>query len=334
MSIIDSGETATITGPTQGCIVSLEALLQRPLQRVICLLHCNKLPLWHVFKALNRTTKSTDFFAGVIGSYLNGTVLDREVANFKPICNQNFPFVLSSVINELSAYRYYRYRICMAVMMSLSATYKDLELLEVAGLSHARWLTLACHILRYYISVEHPSISLATLAEFCIKVYFPNWFEFKNKHRITDGAKNFYNIVQKVLLLPNKKVTQIALKLLKRNAFFTHQENILLCTLADDDKMVCHLAVSKILSMHVKSNFSIETEFEASKDQADVTMKDKPACKENKSGEVSGSVKKFKMPAINENAKAYYKLVNLNLEETSCYSKPLNMELKELQCKN
>ena len=80
--------------------------------------------------------------------------------------------------------------------------------------------------------------------------------------------------------------------------------------LADDDKMVCHLAVSKILSMHVKSNFSIETEFEASKDQADVTMKDKSACKENKSGEVSGSVKKFKMPAINENSKAYYKLVN------------------------
>ena len=147
LSIIDSGETATITGPTQGCIVSLEALLQRPLQRVICLLHCNKLPLWHVFKALNRTTKSTDFFAGVIGSHLNETVLDREVANFKPICNQNFPFVLSSVINELSAYRYYRYKICMAVMMSLSATYKDLELLEVAGLSHARWLTLACHIL-------------------------------------------------------------------------------------------------------------------------------------------------------------------------------------------
>ena len=85
----------------------------------------------------------------------------------------------------------------------------------------------------------------------------------------------FYNMVQRVLLFPNKKVTQIALKVLKRNAFFAHQENILLSILKDDDKMVRHLAVSKILTMRVKSNFSIETEFEASKDQADDTREDK-----------------------------------------------------------
>ena len=89
-------------------------------------------------------------------------------------------------------------------------------------------------------------------------------------------------MVQRVLLFPNKRVTQIALKVLKRNAFFAHQENIPLSMLADDDKMVRHLAVSKILSMRVKSNFSIETEFEASKDQADVTMEDKSAGEEDK----------------------------------------------------
>ena len=144
-------------------------------------------------------------------------------------------------------------------------------------------------------------------------------------------------MVQRVLLFPNKRVTQIALKVLKRNAFFAHQENILLSMLADDDKMVRHLAVSKILSMRVKSNFSIETEFEASKDQADVTMEDKSAGEENKSGEMSGSVRKFKMPIINENAKDYYKLVNLS------WKKVINLllfetfktwRLKELQCKN
>ena len=208
-----------MTYPTRGCIASLEPLLQRPLQWIICLLHCNELPLWHVFKALNGTTKSPDSFAGVIGSHLNGIVSDWEVANFELIWNQNFPLVPSSVIDELSADQYYGYRICMAVMMGPSAINKDLKLLKVGGLSHARWLTLACRILQYCISVEHPSISLATLAEFCIKVYFPNWFEIKNKHRITDGAKNFYTMVQRVLLYPNKKVTQIALKVLKRNCF-------------------------------------------------------------------------------------------------------------------
>ena len=68
-------------------------------------------------------------------------------------------------------------------------------------------------------------------------------------------TKDFYVMVQRVLLFPNKKVTQIALKVLKRNVFFAHQENIILSMQADDDKIVCHLAVSKILSMCVKSQF-------------------------------------------------------------------------------
>ena len=82
LSIIGSDGTATMTGPTQGCIASLEALLQRPLQLVICLLHCNELPLPHIFKALDGTIKSPDSFAGVIGSHLNGTVSNWKVANF------------------------------------------------------------------------------------------------------------------------------------------------------------------------------------------------------------------------------------------------------------
>ena len=138
LSIIGSDGTATMTGPTRGCIASLEPLLQRPLQWVICLLHCNELPLWHVFKALDGTTKSPDSFAGVIGSHLNGIVSDWEVANFKPICNQNFALVPSSVIDELSADQYYGYRISMVVIMGPSVINKDLELLEVGGLSHAR----------------------------------------------------------------------------------------------------------------------------------------------------------------------------------------------------
>ena len=215
----------------------------------------------------------------------------------------------------------------MAVMMGPSAINKDLELLEVGGLSHARWLTLACRILRYYISLEHPSISLATLAEFCIKVYFPNWFEIKNKLRITDGAKKFYNMVQRVLLFPNKKVTQIALKVLKRNAFFAHQENILLSMLAGDDKMVRHLAVSKILSMFVKSNFSIETEFEASKDQADVTMEDK----------VSGSVRKFKMlPSVStDEGKDSSNPAQSGIRNSNCFgSKGFNWRFKMRMIQN
>ena len=150
---------------------------------------CNKLPLRHVFKALDGTTKSPDCFAGVIGSHLNGTISDWKVANFKLICNQNFPLVPTSVIDELSADQYNGYRICMALMMSPSAINKDLELLEVGGLSHARWLTLACRILQYYISVEHPSISLATLAEFALKYTFQTGLKLKISSELQMGKK-------------------------------------------------------------------------------------------------------------------------------------------------
>ena len=78
MSIIGSVGTVTITGTTRGRIASLKALLQRPLQWVICLLHCNKLPLQHIFKALDGATKSPDSFAGFIEIHLNGTVLNWE----------------------------------------------------------------------------------------------------------------------------------------------------------------------------------------------------------------------------------------------------------------
>ena len=58
LSIIGSDGTATMTGPIRGCVASLETLHQRILQWMICLLHCNELPLRHVFKALDGTTKS------------------------------------------------------------------------------------------------------------------------------------------------------------------------------------------------------------------------------------------------------------------------------------
>ena len=58
-------------------------------------------------------------------------------------------------------------------------------------------------------------------------------------------------------------------------------------------------------------------------------MEDESADKEDKSGEVSGSVRKFKMPTIHENAKAYYKSVNLNLEE--CYEPPAIRNLSNIK---
>ena len=37
--------TASMTGHTNPCIANLEKILNRPMQWIICLLHCNQLPL-------------------------------------------------------------------------------------------------------------------------------------------------------------------------------------------------------------------------------------------------------------------------------------------------
>ena len=60
--VVGSDGTAVMTGAHKGCIRTLEELLKRPLQWVICLLHCNELPIRHVFMFLDGTTKSPDSF--------------------------------------------------------------------------------------------------------------------------------------------------------------------------------------------------------------------------------------------------------------------------------
>ena len=256
LKIIGSDSTAVMTGKNSGCIASLEALLGRPLQWAICLLHLNELPLRHVFSALDGTTTGPNSFSGPIGKHLNGAVSDWKVVKYKPIPNPKFPFLPNPVVEDLSSDQYYAYRICSAVMLGTIDT--GLELLEVGGLSHSRWLTLGCRILRFYVSQEKPTSDLCTLAEFLIKVYFPSWFEIKTQNKITDGPINFFHIVQRVMKFSNKNVREIATMVLHRNAYFAHHENLLLAMLGDDDQNIRLLAINKILSIREKvSNIAI-----------------------------------------------------------------------------
>jgi len=74
----------------------------------------------------------------------------------------------------------------------------DLGMLKIGPIVHSRWLTLGCRVLHYYVSIEKPSKNLEILTEFYIKVYFPSWFEIKMNHKKTDGAKNFFNMIQEL----------------------------------------------------------------------------------------------------------------------------------------
>ena len=200
-----------------------------------------------------------------------------------------FPVIPNSLMDDLGSDQYYGYRICSAVM--LKSVDVNLEFLEVGGLNHSRWLTLGCRILRFHVAQEKPTSSLSTLAEFLNKVYFPGWFQIKFNNKITDGPKNYLNIITQVMGFPNKIIQEIAVAVLQRNAYFAHHENILLAMLADNDHNVHLLAVNKILNIRVsKKNLG------------------------NVGRDEEVDIRKFKISTINGNAKTYYSLSSLSLK--------------------
>ena len=185
----------------------------------------------------------------------------------------------------------------------------DLELLEVGPICHSRWLTLACRILRYYVSFSKPSSNLSTLAQFCIKVYFPSWFQIKQNHAITEGAKNLFGIIEKIEKFPNKRIKDISMKVIQRNAFFAHPENVLLAMMGDEDADVRRIAVNKIQAIRGNlPNFVIESgQFDSGTiEQSD--EEDQPSASSN----LDSEIRRFLIPKLNTNAKVYHKLVNLN----------------------
>jgi len=125
------------------------------------------------------------------------------VKNFEPIENANFPKLPDDIVDDLSSDQYYGYRICLAVMSGYLDP--DLQKLQISPIVHSRWLTLACCILRFYTSTKQPSKSLVQLTNFCLKICFPTWFNIKKQNKITDGAENFFKLIERVRQFPTDK---------------------------------------------------------------------------------------------------------------------------------
>ena len=121
---------------------------------------------------LERTTKSPDSFLGPIGKCLHGDVSSWPVAaNFKSIPNPHFVKLPESVVDDLSADQHYAYKICSAIIEGVVDS--DLQYLKAGSTVYSRWLTLGCHILRYYILVDEPSLNFEILKKFFFKFTSP-----------------------------------------------------------------------------------------------------------------------------------------------------------------
>ena len=98
-----------MTGANRGAICCLEEMLGRPMQRAVCLLHCNELPLRHVFLELDGSTAGPNAFSGPIRKKLVGPVSSWEVKKFQPILNSTFPELPNYLLEDLSFDQHYSY---------------------------------------------------------------------------------------------------------------------------------------------------------------------------------------------------------------------------------
>ena len=68
----------------------------------------------------------------------------------------------------------------------------------------------------------------------------------KANNLITSGAKNVYNMVERVQKLQDSETWEIAMRYLQTNTFSAHSDNILICMLGDEDEEVRNQTVNKI----------------------------------------------------------------------------------------
>ena len=82
MKITGCDGTSVNTGTSNECIANLERHHGRLLQWVVCLLHCNELPLRRVFSVIDGNTTSPDSFSGPIRREIGSAVSEWPIANF------------------------------------------------------------------------------------------------------------------------------------------------------------------------------------------------------------------------------------------------------------
>jgi hypothetical protein len=228
---VGADSTAVNTGHRGGAIHLLELHTGRPLQWFICSLHLNELPFRHLCKTLIGATEGPTLWKGPIGKALATCAsLPLSAEGFRLITDGD---PLPEIdVSELSNDQAYLYKMITAIR---SGSISDDLLQEKPGpMSMARWLTTASRICRLYVATVQPSNELYSLTHFIVCCYGPTWFNIKCRPRCTDGPKHLLQQIKQQSLL-SSTCRNITWPVVQRNAYWAHQENVLLSMLGDDD---------------------------------------------------------------------------------------------------
>lgn len=239
---VGADSTAVNTGHRGGAIHLLELHIGRPLQWFICFLHLNELPFRQLCKTLIGPTEGPTLWKGPIGNAL-------ATCASLPLSAEGFQLITDGDplpeidVSELSNDQAYLYKMITAIR---SGSISDDLLQEKPGpMSMARWLTTASRICRLYVATVQPSNELYSLTHFIVCSYGPTWFSIKCRPRCTDGPKHLLRQIKQQSLL-SSACRNITWPAVQRNAYWAHQENVLLSMLGDDDEVNRKAAVDII----------------------------------------------------------------------------------------
>lgn len=240
-------------------------------------MHFNELPMKALFCEVDGSTVGPKSFSGSIGKSLEGCE-NLGVTNFKRIFTDDMPILPPEIVRDLSSDQKYLYELIDAIQSGIFTD--SLAKRKPGPLNHARFLTLACRILRLYVATQNPSKELQILAQFIIRCYGPMWFKIKQKPELFEAPRHLFQFIKSIEWLP-KNVKNVVQSSINRNCFYAHPENLLLSMLVDEQYDVRKKAVDIILKARSESSDSQNT-----------------------------PVRKFKLPNINYDAKVYYDLVD------------------------
>lgn len=260
--VIGCDGTNVNTGPTNGVIALFEQSIKRPVQWLICQIHANELPLRHLIQTLDGPTSGPHGFTGPIGKQIQSCE-KLQVIQFAAV-QVELPDIVSE---SLSSDQKYLLDMCRAVASGNCPP--SLAQVNPGKLNHARWLTTANRILRYYVGCSEPSDNLRHIVEFIMKVYCKMWFTIRANPSCTEGARHLWQTI-KLSRYASSELKAIIDPVISRNAFFAHPENVLLAMISDTRPHVRKLGLLRIMkarstkASNVRQFVVPELNFEAS----------------------------------------------------------------------
>lgn len=242
---IGSDGAATNVGAENGVITKFENYLNRPLHRIICLLHLLELIMKAMISHYYGTTKAPNTFTGKINEQL--TACDKNATvNFTPIALENMPTISGNAFDASRLTKDQKLLFDLSEAVSTGYVSADLALRQPGCLSNLRWTTYGSRFLRLYMSDPSPSFKLISMVRFIQKVYVPMLFWIKCYSEWENGPDHIFKILSFSQTLPIEQFKVVKARI-EHNSYFLHSENILLAMIRDKDTLIRRNAYKMII---------------------------------------------------------------------------------------